>query len=56
VEALTLTAAAKQKLADDQPLEAAKLLNASDQKLKDADVKVSACTALEGALRRRYNL
>ena len=56
VEALTLTAAAKQKLADDQPLEAAKLLNASDQKLKDADVQVSACTSLEGALRRRYNL
>lgn len=56
VEALTLTAAAKQKLADDQPLEAAKLLNASDQKLKDADAKVTRCTELEGALRRRYEL
>lgn len=56
VEAISLTAAAKQKLADDEPLEAAKLLNASEQKLKDADARVSACTDLEGALRRRYKL
>ena len=56
VEAVTLTAAAKQKLADDQPAEAAKLLNASEQKLKDADAKVTTCTELEGALRRRYKL
>jgi hypothetical protein len=56
VEALTLTAVAKQKLADDQPLEAAKLLNASDEKLKAADSKVTTCTELEGALRRRHKL
>lgn len=56
VEAISLTAAAKQKLADDEPLEAAKLLNASDQKLKDADSRVATCTELEGALRRRYKL
>jgi hypothetical protein len=56
VEAISLTGAAKQKLANDEPLEAAKLLNASDQKLKDADLRVTTCTELEGALRRRYNL
>jgi hypothetical protein len=56
VEALTLTEAAKQKLADDQPLEAAKLLNASDEKLKAADSRITTCTQLEGALRRRYKL
>lgn len=56
VDAVALTAAAKQKLGDDDPLAAAKLLNASEQKLKDADVKVTQCTDLEGALRRRHKL
>lgn len=55
VEAVTLTAAAKQKLAD-KPLEAAKLLGSSEQKLKEADPRVSACSDREAALRRRYKL
>ena len=56
VEALTLTQAAKQQLADGKPDEAAKVLGAAEQKLADADTKVKACTDLEGALRRRYKL
>jgi hypothetical protein len=56
VEAVTLTSAAKQRLADGRPDEAAKILGAAEQKLADADVKVSACTDREGALRRRYKL
>ena len=56
VDALTLTAAAKQKLTDGNNLEAAKLLSASEQKLANADAKVTACTDAEGSLRRRYKL
>ena len=32
------------------------VLGAAERKLAGADVKVSACTDLEGALRRRYKL
>jgi hypothetical protein len=56
VEAVTLTQAAKAKLADGAALESAKLLNAAEQKLADADAKVGKCTELEGGLRRRYKL
>jgi hypothetical protein len=56
VEALTLTQAAKQQLADGKPDEAAKILGAAEQKLGAADTKVSGCTDREGALRRRYKL
>jgi len=56
VEALTLTAAAKQKLADGDAGDAAKLLNASEQKLAASAPKVTACTDLEASLRRRYKL
>jgi hypothetical protein len=56
VEAVTLTAAAKQKLADGDAGEAAKLLNASEQKLTASAPKVTACTDLEASLRRQYKL
>jgi hypothetical protein len=56
VEAVTLTAAAKQKLADGDAGEAAKLLNASEQKLAASAPRVTACTDLEASLRRRYKL
>jgi hypothetical protein len=56
VEALSLTAAAKQKLADGDAAEAAKLLNASEQKLVASAPQVTACTDLEASLRRQHKL
>ena len=56
VEALTLPAAARQKLADGDAAEAAKLLGAAEAKLAAADAKVTACTDAEGSLRRHYKL
>ena len=56
VDAVMLTAAAKQNLQDGKPTEAAKLLSASEQKLTDSSSQVTTCTTLEGALRRHYKL
>jgi hypothetical protein len=56
VEAVTLTQAAKQQLADGHASEAAKVLGAAERKLAQANLEVTTCTDLEGALRRRYKL
>lgn len=56
VEATTLTRAAKLKLNEGDSVAAAKLLGASEQKLSDANGKVSSCIDRESALRRRYKL
>lgn len=56
VDGVSLTAAARQKAADRQDLEAASLLGSAQQKLRDAGSKVQDCVEREGALKRRYNL
>jgi hypothetical protein len=56
VEALTLTAAAKQKLTDGQAQLAAALLGPAEEKLKAASAKIEDCNERAGALRRRYKL
>lgn len=56
VEALALTAAAKQKLSDGQAQLAAELLAPAEQKLKTASAKIDDCNERAGALRRRYKL
>ena len=56
VEALDLTAAAKQLMADGKASEAAKLVGAAEQKLGEAARKVDDCTQRAAALRRRYQL
>jgi hypothetical protein len=56
VEALNLTQAAKLQLADDKPLDAARLLGAAEAKLKEASGKVADCTERAAALRRRHAL
>jgi hypothetical protein len=56
VEALALTAAAKQKLVDGQAQVAAELLGPAEQKLKAASTKIDDCNERAGALRRRYKL
>jgi hypothetical protein len=54
VEALELTAAAKQLLSDHRDAEAAGILGAAGEKLKKAGPAVEECTALSGELRRAY--
>ena len=56
VEALELTAAAKQKLADGQAQVAAELLGPAEAKLEAASAKIDDCNERAGALRRRYKL
>lgn len=56
VDALALTQAAKQQLADDQGEAAAKLLGAAQQKLEQARAPIADCTDRAAALRRRYGL
>jgi hypothetical protein len=56
VEALALTAAAKQKLAQGQAQLAAELLAPAEEKLKVASAKIDDCNERAGALRRRYKL
>ena len=56
VTAVSLTAAAKQQLTDGRAEEAAKLLGAAEEKLKQAQGEVATCTVRAGDLRRRYKL
>jgi hypothetical protein len=56
VEALALTQAAKQQLADGKSAEAARVLGSAEQKLVEADAQVTACTDLEAKLRRQHGL
>ena len=56
VEALGLTGAAKDKLGAGQGDEAARLLGSAEQKLKQAQLDVTACTEHAHELRRRYKL
>jgi hypothetical protein len=56
VQATTLTAAAKQKLADGDAQAAAGLVTAAQQKLTQAAREVADCTDRASALRRHYKL
>jgi hypothetical protein len=56
VEAVDLTGAAKQKLAQGSAEEAAKLLGSAQEKLEQAGGEVANCTLRAGALRRQYKL
>ena len=56
VDAVSLTGAARQKAADGQATDAAKLLGSAQQMLGEAGSKVQACIERESALRRRYKL
>jgi hypothetical protein len=56
VEALTLTSAAKQKLADGEAQQAAQLLAPAEEKLKASSAQIDDCNARAGAMRRRYKL
>jgi hypothetical protein len=53
VEALKLTAVAKQNISDGQGEQAAKLLGAAEEKLKGASSRIDTCTAAMAALRRQ---
>ncbi len=56
VEAVSLTEAAKQQLADGHAERAAKLLGSAEEKLKQAQGEVASCTLRAGALPRQYKL
>lgn len=56
VEALKLTAAAKQLVADGRDAEAASILVAAETKLKEAGAKIAECTSLAASLRRSYSV
>ena len=56
VEGVTLTLAAKQRLADGDATSASKLLGSAEEKLKAAAPQVDGCIERAGALRRRYKL
>lgn len=56
VEGITLTQAAKQKLSEGQALDAAKLLGAAEERLKEAGRRVDDCTDRAATLQRRYEL
>lgn len=56
VDALALTAAAKDQVAFRDNPRAGKLLISAEQKLTQASQKVADCVEREGALRRRYKL
>jgi hypothetical protein len=56
VEGLTLTAAAKQKLADGDAQLAAQLLTPAEEKLKAASAQIDDCILRAGELKRRYKL
>jgi hypothetical protein len=53
VDALQLTAVAKQNIGDGQDEQAAKLLGSAAEKLQLAGPRIEACTAAVAALRRR---
>jgi hypothetical protein len=56
VDALSLTSAAKQLMAEGRDGEAARLLGAAEGKLKEAGPNVEQCTSLSADLRRAYSL
>lgn len=56
VDALMLTAAARQQLQDDQGERAGRLLGAAESKLKAAATGVGQCTQLAAALRRAHKI
>jgi len=56
VDALALTAAAKDQVAFRDNPRAGKLLISAEQKLTEASQKVADCVAREGTLRHRYKL
>ncbi|RYZ01129.1 MAG: hypothetical protein EOO73_36505 [Myxococcales bacterium] len=56
VEALQLTAAAKQLIADHRDAEAAALLGAAQTNLQDAGSKIQQCTSLAANLRHTYSI
>lgn len=56
VDALSLTAAAKDKLDAGHGDEAARLLGSAEEKLKQAQADVTTCTEHAHDLRRRYKL
>lgn len=56
VDALKLTAVAKQNMADGQAEQAAKLLGAAEEKLKASRMRIDECTASMAALRRAYSV
>jgi hypothetical protein len=56
VEALRLTAAAKQLLTDGRDGDAAGILGAAEAKLKEAGPRITECTSLAADLRRQYSL
>lgn len=56
IEAVGLTEAAKDQLAQGQDVLAAALLRSADEKLTQAQPRVIDCTNREAALRRRYRL
>ncbi|MDF3067960.1 MAG: hypothetical protein K0R38_3561 [Polyangiaceae bacterium] len=56
VDALGLTAAAKQLIADQRDADAAGILGAAETKLKEAGPKIAQCTSLSADLRRAYSV
>jgi hypothetical protein len=56
VDALALTQAAKQQLADGHAETAAKLLGSAEEKLEQARAPIAECTDRAAALRRQYGL
>lgn len=56
VDALGLTAAAKQLMSDRRDAEAAGILGAAQEKLQQAGPKTEQCTALAAELRRSYSV
>lgn len=56
VDALALTAAAKQLMTEGRDGEAGRLLGAAEGKLKEAGPKVEQCTSLSAELRRAYSI
>jgi hypothetical protein len=56
VDALALTQAAKLQASEGDAAQAAKVLGAAEQKLREASAKVTDCTDRESALRRLYKL
>lgn len=56
VDALSLTAAAKQLMSDGRDAEAAGILGAAEEKLKRAGPEIERCTSLSAGLRRAYSV
>jgi hypothetical protein len=56
VDGVNLTAAARQKTADGQNVDAANLLGSAQQLLQESAAKIQDCIERESALKRRYKL